>query len=200
MSRIDRRQLLKGCGMGLTAFVLQGWRIEVLDAQGKPLEIQIDSSYPRSQWFYDPVGLYIQKGQKVRWNCGNPGPTVTAFHPDNYNHELRIPKGAKPFDSGTLGNDSNKYNFFEWTFDTEGTYDYFSRNHEPVGLVGRIVVGSPGGPAEEHPPGYGAREGRAPVFPSQAKLLAAIPSADIVAKKSVPYPRNVVGRKFPYSA
>jgi plastocyanin len=198
MRSIDRREALKRCSLGLAAAVIPAWRIEVLSGQGKVLEIKIQSYYPRSQWFFDPVGLFIEKGQTVRWFSGKPGPTVTAFHPSNQNHELRIPDGAKPFDSGTLGNDSKKYNFFEWTFDTEGTYDYFSRHHEPVGLVGRIVVGKPGGPAEEHAPGYGARDGRAPVFPAQAKILAAVPSADIVSKKSIPYMKDVVYRKLPY--
>jgi plastocyanin len=152
----------------------------------------------RGQWFFNPVGLFIEKGDTVRWMNGKFGTTVTAFHPSNANHELRIPKNAKPFDSGVLGYEAEKYRPFEWTFDVEGTYDYFSRTHEPVGLVGRIVVGAPGGPAEENPPGYGAREGRAPVFAAQKKLLAALRSADIVAKKSIAYPRDVVVRSYPF--
>jgi len=199
LPRVDRRRALRHCGLGLAALVVPRWRIEVLGAQPAVRQILIQSVYARGQWLYDPVGLYIRKGETVRWMSGKPGPTVTAFHPANQNHELRIPEGAKPFDSGTLGNDSEKYNFFEWTFEIEGTYDYFSRHHEPVGLVGRIVVGSPGGPAEKHPPGYGAREGRAPTFPAQAKVLAAITSAEIVAKKTIPYPKELVVRTFPHT-
>lgn len=198
-SRMSRREALKGWGVGMLAVAIPGWRIQVLDAQGKVQEININSSYPRGQWFYEPVGLYIQKGQKVRWVPGKWGTTVTAFHPSNSNHELRIPKDAKPFDSGLIGEDSPKFNLFEWTFDVEGTYDYYSRNHEPLGLVGRIVVGTPGGPAEDNAPGYGAQEGRAPVFPAQAAVLRAITSADIVSKKAVPFPRDLNVRRFPYS-
>ncbi len=65
-------------------------------------------------------------------------------------------------------------------------------------MVGRIVVESPGGPAEQNPPGYGAREGKAPVFPSQAKLLAALPSQQIVANKTIAYPRDLLVRTYPY--
>jgi hypothetical protein len=133
----------------------------------------------------------------VRWLNGKFGPTVTAFHPSNFNHELRIPKDAKPFDSGMLGYEAEKYRPFEWTFDVEGTYDYFSRTHEPLGLVGRIIVGRPGGPGEEAP-GYGAKDGRAPVFEAQKRMLAALRSADIVAKKTIAYPRDVVVRQFPF--
>ena len=59
---------------------------------------------------------------------------MTAFHPDNDNHELRIPEGAQPFDSGMLA----AMESFQWTFDVEGTYDYFSKHHEGAGLIGRI--------------------------------------------------------------
>ena len=197
-SKINRRELLRSCGMGMVALSLPGWRIEVWGAE-PVAEIKINSTYIRGQWFFDPAGLYIQKGQTVRWLSTKWGATVTAFHPANGNHELRIPENAKPFDSGLLGEDSDRYNHFEWTFEVEGTYDYFSRNHEVLGMVGRIVVGSPGGPAEKNPPGYGAREGRAPVFPAEAKLLGAVPSQDIVAKKTIAYPKDLLVRTFPYS-
>ena len=197
-SKITRRDLLKTCGMGLAVLRFPGWRIEVLGAE-PVAEIKINNNYIRGQWFFDPVAIYIQKGQTVRWLSTKWGATVTAFHPANYNHELRIPENARPFDSGLLGEDSPRYNKFEWTFDMEGTYDYFSRNHEPLGMVGRIVVGSPGGPAERNPPGYGARDGRAPVFPAQAKLLGFLSSQEIVAKKTIAYPRDLLVRTFPYS-
>ena len=196
--QMRRREVLKGCGLGIISLLLPGWQVEVLGAQSAVREIRTSNDYRRGQWFYDPIGLFIEKGQTVRWIGTKWGTTVTSFHPSNSNHELRIPENAQPFDSGLLGEDSSRYNAFEWTFDVEGTYDFFSRNHEPLGMVGRIVVGSPGGPAETHPPGYGAKEGRAPVFPAQAKFLAAIPSEEILKKKTIPYPRDVVVRQFPH--
>ncbi len=194
--KIHRRDILKGWGMGVLALSLPGWRLSVLGAEPEVAVINVGNNYSRGQWFFDPVGLYIQKGQTVRWQSRKWGATVTAYHPSNANHELRIPENAKPFDSGLLG-DYYK-NTFEWTFDVEGTYDYFSRDYEILGMVGRIVVGSPGGPAEENPPGYGGREGRAPVFTSQAKLFAAIPSQQIVEKKAISYPRDLLVRTYPY--
>ena len=193
----NRRELLNILGIGAAAVVIPGWRASVLSAEDGVHEIMADSFYPRGQWFFDPAGLYIQKGEKVRWVAGNYGPTVTAFHPSNWNHELRIPENAKPFDSGILTN-YGRYRVFEWTFDVEGTYDYFARTFEPVGMVGRIIVGKPGGPAEQHPLGYGGREGKAPVFPAQAKILSALTSSEIVDKKKIPYPKNLVFRSFPY--
>lgn len=195
---MSRRSVLKTLGMGTTAIIVPGLRSQMVRAQQDVRVIEADSFYPNGQWFFNPAGLFIEKGQTVRWISRNLGPTVTAFHPSIGNHELRIPEKAKPFDSWVLTQRDKRYDTFEWTFDVEGTYDYYSRTFEPLGMVGRIVVGRPGGPAELHPPGYGGREGRAVVFPAEAKMLAALPSAEIVARKSVPYPKDLVVRSFPY--
>ena len=121
--------------------------------------MKIVLNYGRGLWYYDPVGLYIQPGDTVRWQALRWTPTVTAFHPDNDNHELRIPTGAMPFDSGILATMQT----WEWTFTVAGTYDYYSKHHEAAGLIGRVVVGAPGGPGEK-PPRYGGSEGRTPIY------------------------------------
>jgi len=200
-SKLTRRDLLKTSALGLAALHVPGFKIEVLGQrrEADAVEITINSVYIRGQWFYEPSGLFIERGTTVRWVPTKWGATVTAFHPSNANHELRIPESAKPFDSGLIGEDSIRYNRFEWKFDVEGTYDYFSRFHEPLGLVGRIVVGRPGGPAESNRPGYGGRDGRAPIFPAQAKLLEFLSAQDIAAKKKVPYPTDLLVRSYPYS-
>ena len=194
--KISRRNLLQGWGMGMLALSVPGWSVSVWGAVPDAAVVNVGNNYAGGQWFFDPVGLYIEKGQTVRWQSRKWGSTVTAFHPSNYNHELRIPENAEPFDSGVIGDSFG--NTFEWTFDVEGTYDYFSRNHEILGMVGRIVVGSPGGPAENNPPGYGGREGRAVVFPTQAEAFAVCPSRLIVAKKTIPFPRDLLVRPYPY--
>ena len=194
--KIHRRDILKGWGMGALALSLPGWRLTAWGAEPEVAVVTVGNNYRLGQWFFNPAGLYIPKGQTVRWESRKWGTTVTAFHPSNDNHELRIPENAKPFDSGLIG--QTIQNTFEWTFDVEGTYDYFCRYHEILGMVGRIVVGSPGGPAEQNPPGYGAREGKAPVFHSQAKLLAALPSQQIVENKTISYPKDLLVRTYPY--
>jgi plastocyanin len=195
--RPNRRELMKTLGMGAVAGVLPTFTERVVRAEDNVVQIRATSNNARGEWYFDPAGLFIEKGQTVRWVAGDQGPTVTAFHPSNYNHELRIPENAEPFNSRNLMK-HGRLRFFELTFDVEGTYDYFARTFEPVGMVGRVVVGRPGGPAEMHPPGYGGREGRAPVFPAQAKLLAMLPSSEIVARKTIPYPAEVFIRNFPY--
>jgi len=216
--KIGRRELLKTCGIGMLAVAVPAWAVQQPgsevstdiggskervrpEAQAEPgvTVIRVDAMYPRGQWCFDPIGVHINKGEKVRWVCypNGWGTTVTAFHPSNDNHELRIPENAKPFASPLFG---RAVNFtFEWTFDVEGTYDYFSRYQELVGMVGRIVVGKPGGPAEKYEPGYGARDGRAVVFPDEMKMLAACSSQEIVAKKAIPFPKDLLYRQYPYS-
>ena len=38
---------------------------------------------------------------------------------------------------------------FDYQFTVEGTYDYYCIPHQTLGMVGRIVCGNPGGPAEK---------------------------------------------------
>jgi plastocyanin len=166
--------------------------------------VRVGLAFPRGQYFFDPAGIWVAPGGTVRWEFAFNGGvgalmgvSVTAFHPANENHELRIPEAAKPFDSGPMNRAANGFIRFEHVFDVEGTYDYFSITHESIGMVGRVVVGRPGGPAEQ-PPGYGARDGRVPMYPASAAILNACPSQQIVEKKAIPYPKDLVVRPYPY--
>jgi plastocyanin len=183
----------------------QGRQADATNPDARPdATIRVSLAFPRGQYFFDPVGVWVPKGGTVRWEfpfSGGVGAlmgvSVTAFHPDNENHELRIPEGARPFNSGSMNRHADGFIRFEQTFEVEGTYDYFSITHEVLGMVGRVVVGRPGGPAEKAP-GYGAREGRAPMYPASAALLNAVASKDIAAQKTVAYPRDLIVRPFPY--
>lgn len=192
--KMNRRGFLKVAGAGALTLGGPGLWVSLLRGESKVPEIAIRSDYAIGHWYYDPIGLWVEPGQTVRWRCTKWGATVTAFHPANDNHELRIPENATPFDSGLLGDGVNTT--FEWTFQQEGTYDYYSRNHEVLGLIGRIVVGTPGGPGEK-PLGYGAREGRSVTYKDMARIFQVLNSEEIVRKKSVPYPREILRRSFP---
>ena len=199
-TNIARRRFLQAAGLAVT---ITGRKSLVrgmtgLQESGRPdvVEIKISNNYRIGRWSFDPVGVYLQPGQRVRWICQKWGGSATAFHPENGNHELRIPEAARPFDSDILIDKGLPGSSFEWVFEEEGTYDIFSRNHERLGAVGRIVVGSPGGPAEK-PPGYGAREGRAPMFPAPRKMFAWLSSERIVRDKIVAYPPDLLERRFP---
>ena len=202
-SKINRREALKLSGVGLLGLALPGLQDDSFGAAPDPdvPVITLTNSYATGYWFYEPAGLFIQKGQKVRWLAKQMGASIFAFHPSHDNHELRIPENAKPFNSGVAPLMRVEYegrNIFEWTFDVEGTYDYYSRDQENVGMVGRIVVGKPGGPGEK-PPGYGGKEGRAVVWPDAIEVFKRLPSAEIVAKKSLPFPKDLEGKARPYS-
>lgn len=85
-------------------------------------------------YYFDPIGLHVE-----------PGTTVT-FENERGSHNSvsygdRIPSGASEWET-SIGETA------EHTFETSGTYDYYCAPHRSLGMVGRIVVGEPGGPAE----------------------------------------------------
>lgn len=87
--------------------------------------------------YFDPIGLHVETGTAVRFVLEAGAHSATAY-PD------RIPADAPAFDSGTIAQGE-----FEHTFDAPGTYDYYCIPHKGIGMVGRVVVGSAGGPAED---------------------------------------------------
>jgi plastocyanin len=157
------------------------------------VEIRIARNEALGLWYFEPLGVLVQPGQTVRWRNVHWGATVTAYHPNYDNRELRIPEGVDPFDSGLLGDEQKST--FEWRYDVEGTYDYCSRYQEVLGMFGRVVVGHPGGPGE-NPLGYGASQGRAPVFRRVSELMLHVPSDRIVRERTVPFPVSALGRKY----
>jgi plastocyanin len=84
-------------------------------------DVQVDLG----NFFFDPVLIEIEVGQTVRWV--NTVPT---------NHTTTALGGE--WDSGDMGLDD----FFDFTFDTEGAYDYDCTYH-PVTMRGTVIVGDP---------------------------------------------------------
>ena len=195
-SKIDRRDffVLAGSSLaGLGAFS-QGGGLPPQDSgtgSDTPRILAL-FSYNGGIYYYNPPGLYVEVGQTVEFvDAGRRG--VTAYHPSVDNHELRIPEGAKPFNSETMGSGGT----FKWTFEVEGTYDYYSRAYEYLGMVGRIIVGKPGG-GGERTPGYGNRNGRAVMYRDARRLFEYLKSDEIVQKERIPYPMDLLRREFPW--
>lgn len=90
------------------------------------------------EYIFDPIGLHIEPGDTVRFINESGSHSATAY-------EDRIPDGTPVFDSGVLTEEGAE---FEQTFDTEGTVDYFCTPHKDLGMIARLVVGDPGGPAD----------------------------------------------------
>ena len=129
MTSYNRRQVIGLLGAGAVA---GAGLTRPASAQETPV-VKMGNNY------FDPVGLFVEPGTTVRFDIAAGSHSATAY-------EARIPSDATPFDSGIISEGS-----FEHTFETPGTYDYYCIPHKSVGMVGRLVVGSPGGPAEDSP-------------------------------------------------
>ena len=193
---VDRRGFIAVAGAGYLAFCrsVGGQFGPERPGEGKLGNPAIKgfSSYGRGLYYFDPAGLFVEPGTTVQW-LGIGRRSMAAFHPSNNNHELRIPERAEPFNSAKAATPGGGV---EWKFEVEGTYDYYCELQESLGMVGRIIVGKPGGPGEK-PPGYGNREGRSVMYPDAERLLAYLKSEEIVRKRSIPYPVQLFERKFP---
>ncbi len=134
---------------------------------------------PAGKTYFDPAGVRVVPGDTVRWVQLSGFHSITAYHPSNDNHELRIPASAQPWDSDILLADYPKRGAtFEHVFTVPGVYDYFCKPHEMAGMVGRIVVGNPGNGPGTKPFGYAPSENWKPVpelarrtFPSIAEIM-----------------------------
>lgn len=116
--------------------------------------LTVDMVTEGEDYYFDPIGLHAEPGETVTWRLENDVHSTTAYAEGNGGAEVtRIPDGAEPWDSGTLQEQGAT---FELTTDIEGTYDYFCIPHKTLGMVGRLVIGEPGGPAEGSMPPDGA--------------------------------------------
>ncbi|HEX6971576.1 MAG TPA: plastocyanin/azurin family copper-binding protein [Limnochordia bacterium] len=177
--RLTRRELFRLSAQA--AAMVGGWwiagRTRAVAAPGVVL-VWATANEAGSEVFFDPIGLHIQPGQTVRWVLGRSYHTTTAYHPQNDNHELRIPQNAIPWDSGVLTGEPGRQSF-EYRFEVPGVYDYYCAPHEHAGMVGRIVVGDPGDGPGTRPFGWAPEKGWRPVpaiaqanFPSIEEILA----------------------------
>jgi plastocyanin len=125
-----------------------------------------------SSYYFDPVGLYVEPGDTVKWVIESGSHSTTSYSQGNPNaSNTLIPKGADGWDSGVIDSGS-----FSHTFTTTGTYDYYCIPHKTLGMVGRIVCGSPGGPATNQS------------IPNEVSGGTMPDSQTIVQKQSIPFP------------
>lgn len=90
------------------------------------------------QLFSAPV-LWVTPGTTVTWDLRSGSHSATAYAATNGKPD-RIPMDAEGWDSGVLSQEGATY---EWTFGAEGVYDYYCIPHEAVGMIGRIIAGTP---------------------------------------------------------
>jgi plastocyanin len=179
-----RRSFLTAGGLALASLAVPG----VVRATARRAEIQM-RSIPRGarRWGSIRSGYGSSPARPSVGTMASPGNlhATTAYHPRNANHSLRIPEAAAPWDSGLLVKSGDT---FEVTL--TDVYDYFCLPHEAAGMVGRIVVGRPGGPAAlpfDYFTGRAVPQAWIPVLDA---ARAAFPSvAAIVADGAVRRPR-----------
>lgn len=129
-----------GYGGGVAAAAAFGSAADAVT--GTAVEIAMAGTGDGSRVWFDPIGLLVQPGRTVRWVNRDPGNahTATAYHPSNFDRPRRIPIGAAAWDSDYL----LPGEAFEVTLGVPGVYDYYCVPHEQAGMVGRIIVGTPG--------------------------------------------------------
>jgi len=172
---------------GRRRFLVLGGALAALSAptilRATPVAVIEMTGTPRGErvWFA-PLGLAVAPGTTIRFINRDPGNshTATAYHPDNFGRQLRIPEAAAPWDSGYLLPDES----FEVVLGVPGVYDYYCKPHEHADMVGRIVVGKPGRDA-----GW---QGPAPVSDDLSEVaLAAFPSVDQIFVQGEVLPKDV---------
>lgn len=185
------------------ASVAHARRAVEVGARGDAVEVRMRSDASGSRAWFDPIGVRIRPGERVRWVLDGGVHTATAYHP-THGRPLRLPAGAEPWDSGYLIEPGAA---FEVELTEPGVHDYFCRPHEAAGMVGRIVV-VPADPEAPRPgePSYPARSAAGALprmaergFPSVAEILAAgavrAPAAGPEGPTGAPATRTLPERK-----
>ncbi|WP_135851289.1 plastocyanin/azurin family copper-binding protein [Halorussus salinus] len=104
-----------------------------------------------SEYYFDPIGLFVEPGTTVEWVNEAGAHSSTAYAEGNGGAEVtRIPNDAEPWNSGILAEQGAT---FSYTFEVQGTYDYFCIPHKTLGMIARIVCGEPGDVEGDPPDG-----------------------------------------------
>ena len=99
---------------------------------------------PIPEFYFEPVGLFVEAGSVVNFVFATPDHTVTAYHPA-LGRTQRVPDGVPAISSPVLGGGT----YWLYRFDTPGVYDLYCAPHEPYGMAMRVVVGEATGPGAE---------------------------------------------------
>lgn len=125
---VTRRQFVRTAGVGV------GFGASALGTAVAQDEPTVGMHTESGNYFFDPIGLHVQPGTTVTFENVSGAHNVVSY-------DDRIPDGADGFET-TIGETAAV------TFEAAGTYDYYCQPHKSFGMVGRVVVGEPGGAAE----------------------------------------------------
>lgn len=162
------RRLVLALGGGALATLVSPARLRA----GSVETVEMRGTARGERVWFEPRGLAVAPATTIRFVNRDPGNshTATAYHPAILDRLRRIPKAAAPWDSGFLLPGES----FDVMLAAPGVYDFYCQPHEPMGMVGRIVVGRPDGPGWEGP--------SADTVDLAEELLASLPAVgDILA-------------------
>ncbi len=130
---IGRRRALRAVGRGILVFAAAPLLTACPQGGEQSPVIRITGRN-----VFVPTSLTVARGSIVAWQNGGTGPQTVTCDPAKApkGTTVQLPAGASPWDSGDL------YAGEVWrhTFDTPGTYTYFSRYGEGTSTVGTITV------------------------------------------------------------
>lgn len=172
-------------GLGLAPFLATETRPGPGDSRRAGGLVDDDGLPPRTvglrslggDFAFDPAGLLLEPGDRLTWLNMGDFHTTSAFHPDNADLlgvevPMRIPEGAEPWHSGMLGLDAGTE--FSHTFRVPGVHDYFCQPHYSFGMVGRVVVTAPDGPAPDDRPAPELNEASREELPAVEAILGPV--------------------------
>jgi len=174
---LTRRAFLGAGGLGLAVL-----GAPAVVRAAATVEVAMRSDADGADVWFDPIGVRLAPGDTVRWMVHQSAHTTSAYHPANANHPLRIPETARPWDSGLLVEYGRQ---FEVTLTEEGVYDYFCAPFEAIGMVGRIVVGRPGGPGARPFDWFVGRSGTADWRPVPAAAQRNFPAIQRIVEEGL---------------
>lgn len=111
------------------------------------METEPRQDRPNPEFYFDPVGLYVEPGDTVRFSAATPFHNVMAYHP-GFAQTRRVPEETSPISSPIFAEGG----YWLYTFDEPGVYDLYCGPHEFLGMVVRVVVGEASGPGAEPAP------------------------------------------------
>jgi hypothetical protein len=93
-----------------------------------------------------------------------------------------MPESAQPWDSGFLVNPGDR---FEVVLPVEGVHDYFCPPHAAGSMVGRIIVGRPGGPGTGPVDYFTAQPGTQDRLSEPDAARRSFPAIDVIRRQRV---------------
>ena len=89
-----RRRFLKTVG-GVAGLGLAGCSAPSGDGGGTDSH-RVEMRTEGSDYLFDPIGLFVEPGETVEFVNVSGAHSSTAYHPDNDEHDPRIPEDADP--------------------------------------------------------------------------------------------------------